>query len=121
MECPICMEEFNSTRLRINCIQCKEFICSSCFLEILVTCEGLCHISYICPVCKQYVNVSRGFLETLLKRLPDKDYVELKDQNRKVILKMFKNLNTGEIKWKKRRNDSFFTPLLRFIIPSPPQ
>ena len=118
LECSICYEEFiPSKKLRINCVQCKNYICSDCFLEIVVVCLGLCHINYVCPVCKQKIYVSRGFLELLINRLPDKELVELKDENRDVIIKIIKDLKTGHVSWKKR-NDQVWFPFVQYIIPS---
>jgi hypothetical protein len=78
---------------------------------------GLCHINYICPICKQKIYVSRSFLELMINRLPHKELIELKDENRKVIIQIIKDLKTGGVKWRKR-NDQVWFPFMQYIIPS---
>lgn len=118
LECSVCMEEFvPKKKLRINCVQCKNYICSDCFIEIIVTCLGLCHINYVCPVCKQKIHVSKAFLERMINRLPQKELIDLKDENRDVIIRIVKDLKTGKVNWKKR-NDHDWCPFIQYIIPN---
>lgn len=103
MECVICYEKYDSDdRLPINCIQCKEKLCTHCFMEIVTTCNNACHIKYNCPICRQEINITKEFLDKIFRMMTKTDYLEFKNKDKEVVLKASKDKTTGEIEWKKR-------------------
>lgn len=103
--CSVCLENFvPQKRLRINCIQCKNYICSDCFLEILTSCNNFCHATYVCPVCRTTINVSKTFVETLVDRLPYKELFEIKGVDRNVMIRITRDPTTGKVTWSKRNH-----------------
>lgn len=102
--CCVCFEECDlSERLPLNCVQCSEWLCSQCFFKIVYTCNNGCHFKYGCPVCKNEINVSPGFMGRLIKRMDGCISVDIKNLEGKVIVKIIKRGTEDEAEWSKLR------------------
>lgn len=104
MECPVCMEEFNNTdRLQTNCVRCKEWICSRCFLKVVRVCDQMCHAKYVCPICKMEINLSMEFLNIVMSKMVGVYEFELTGfGNMGIAFKIYKDKNTGKLQWKRK-------------------
>lgn len=48
--CKICFDEDSTAFNRCNA--CKQYLCTSCMLRVLRTCDSGCHLIFNCPFCR---------------------------------------------------------------------